>query len=111
MKSYHILTLNFINMMRMIISVCKNLNFEFKEIFAKQTIDKESILSELIVILELCLDNMETPISDKYEVIRILIKLINNLIRGPVESNIEIAISLSYDKILRKIFSDTAYTQ
>jgi hypothetical protein len=100
MKGYHLLTLNFYTVLKMLISTSKTLNFSFKQLYSHPTIDKESLLSELIDALRECVKNMAVLTEDKLEFIRLLIKLINTLMRGPIDSNIEVSINKGYYPIL-----------
>lgn len=57
MKGYHLVTLNYYMMVKMLLACSKTLNFDFKELFSRPTIDKESLLSELIDVLNLIIRN------------------------------------------------------
>ena len=100
MKGYHLVTLNYYMMVKMLLACSKTLNFDFKELFSRPTIDKESLLSELIDVLSLIIRNSALLTYEKFEFLRVTIKLINTFLRGPIELNVEIAINKNYNRIL-----------
>jgi hypothetical protein len=99
-KGYHLVTLNYYMMVKMLLACSKTLNFEFKELFARPTIDREPIISELIDVLELLIGNSAVFTEEKFEFLRVTIKLINTFLRGPIELNIELAINRNYSRTL-----------
>lgn len=84
MKGYHLVTLNYYMIVKMLLACSKTLNFDFKELFARPTIDKESLLSELIDVLSLIIRHSALLTYEKFEFLRVTIKLINTFLRGPI---------------------------
>lgn len=61
------------------------------------------MLSELIEVLEALLRNFAPPSEEKLEFTRASVKLVNSLLRGPVEATIEIAIGRGYSGVLVRL--------
>jgi hypothetical protein len=90
-------------LVKMLQACSRTLNFEFKSLFARPTIERESVLSELIDVLDALLRNLYPLSEEKLEFTRVSLKLINTFLRGPVEPNIEIAINRGYSGLLVRI--------
>lgn len=105
MEGYHLASLNYYTLVRMLLASSRTLNFEFKSLFSRPTIERESILSELIEVLDLMLKNCNVLTEEKLEFVRVTLKLINTFLRGPIEPNIQVTINKDYRRILMELLA------
>lgn len=85
MEGFHLTSLNYYMLAKMLLACSRTLNFDFKSLFARPTIEHEAVVGELVDILEAIMKNMRPPTEEKLEWMRVTLKLVNNLMRGPVE--------------------------
>lgn len=95
---------SYISMLRFLISLCKSLELEFKQIFSESKICQKQFIGHLIQLNEKHIQELQKQTNQtKLTLIAYEIQLINNMMLGPVFNNIKTAIKFKYQNIIQLI--------